>query len=307
MLQFIVRRLLTSIPVVFVVSLLVFSMIRLLPGDPVQVMFRGVNATPAQIEQVRHELGLDQPAPLQFVSFVTRAVQGDFGKSLRSNRPVLEEIAKQLPSTLELAVAGLLLAVIIGLMLGTIAGLHRNTWIDSLAMAIAQIGVSMPEFLTGLLLIYFVSVRLRWLPATGQSGIAPLILPALALGLGFSAITARLTRASLIEVYGQEYMLTARAKGLPDRLLLFRHALKNALIPVITIIGLQLGNLLGGTVIVETVFARQGVGRLAVLAILAKDFPVVQATVLMAAIAYVAVNLMTDAAYALLDPRIRYQ
>jgi peptide/nickel transport system permease protein len=307
MLQFIVRRLLTSIPVVFVVSLLVFSMIRLLPGDPVQVMFRGVNATPAQIEQVRHELGLDQPAPLQFVSFVTRAVQGDFGRSLRSNRPVFEEIAKQLPSTLELAVTGLVLAIIIGLTLGTIAGLHRNTWIDSLSMAIAQIGVSMPEFLTGLLLIYFISVRLRWLPATGQSGIAPLILPALALGLGFAAITARLSRASLIEVYGQEYMLTARAKGLPDRLLLLRHALKNALIPVITIIGLQLGNLLGGTVIVETVFARQGIGRLAVLAILAKDFPVVQATVLMAAIAYVGVNLLTDATYALLDPRIRYQ
>jgi peptide/nickel transport system permease protein len=282
-------------------------MIHLLPGDPVMVMFRGVNASSAQIEQVRRELGLDQPLPLQFLGFITRAVQGDFGKSLRSNRPVLEEISKQLPSTLELAATGLVMAVILGLVLGTVAALHRNTWIDSLSMGIAQFGVSIPEFLTGLLLIYFVSLRFGLLPATGQGGIQRLILPALTLALGFAAITARLTRASLIEVYQQEYMLTARAKGLPGRLLLFRHALKNALIPVITIIGLQLGNLLGGTVIVETVFARQGVGRLAVLAILAKDFPVVQATVLLAAIVYVVVNLVTDFAYVMLDPRIRYQ
>ncbi|MBV9358206.1 MAG: ABC transporter permease [Chloroflexi bacterium] len=307
MLPYIAQRLLTSIPVLFVVSLLVFSMIHLLPGDPVEVMFRGANATPAQIEAVRHQLGLDQPVPLQFVSFITRALHGDLGTSLRSNRPVLEEISKQLPSTIELAFTGLTLAVILGVALGTIAGLNRNSWIDTLAMAIGQIGVCMPEFLTALLLISFVSLRLRWLPATGEGGVAPLILPAVTLALGFSAITARLTRTSLIDVYQQDYMVTGRAKGLSNRLLLVRHALKNAFIPVVTIIGLQLGNLLGGTVIVETVFARQGVGRLAVDAILAKDFPVIQGTVLLAALVYVVVNLLTDAAYAILDPRIRYQ
>ena len=306
MLRFAARRLLTSIPVVFVVGVLVFSMIHLLPGDPVMVMFRGANASPTQIEQVRHQLGLDQPAPLQFVSFVTRALRGDFGTSLRSNRPVVEEISKQLPSTLELAATGLSLAVIMGVALGTIAGLNRNSWVDTFAMAVAQVGVSLPEFLTGLLLIYFVSLQLRLLPATGQGGLAPLILPALTLALGFSAITARLTRSSLIEVYQQEYILTGRAKGLSERVVLLRHALKNALIPIITIIGLQLGNLLGGTVIVETVFARPGIGRLAVNAILAKDFPVIQATVLMAAIVYIVVNIIIDAAYTLLDPRVRY-
>ncbi len=272
MLRFAARRLLTSIPVVFVVGVLVFSMIHLLPGDPVMVMFRGANASPTQIEQVRHQLGLDQPAPLQFVSFVTRAP----------------------------------LAVIMGVALGTIAGLNRNSWVDTFAMAVAQVGVSLPEFLTGLLLIYFVSLQLRLLPATGQGGLASLILPALTLALGFSAITARLTRSSLIEVYQQEYILTGRAKGLSERVVLLRHALKNALIPIITIIGLQLGNLLGGTVIVETVFARPGIGRLAVNAILAKDFPVIQATVLMAAIVYIVVNIIIDAAYTLLDPRVRY-
>jgi ABC-type dipeptide/oligopeptide/nickel transport system permease component len=306
MLRFVAERLLTAIPVLFVVSLLVFSMIHLLPGDPVLSMFRGVNATPEQIERVRHELGLDRPVYLQYVEFLSRALRGDFGKSLRSNRPVMEEIGKQLPSTVELALTALALAVPLGLTLGTLAALKHNTWVDTLCMAIAQAGVSMPEFLIGLLLIYFVSLRLGWLPATGQGGIERLILPSLTLALGFSTVTARLMRTSLLEVYQQEYILVARAKGLPGRLVLLRHAFKNALIPVVTIIGLQLGNLLGGAVVVETVFARQGVGRLAVQGILAKDFPVVQATVLLVAVGYVVVNLLTDICYALLNPKIRH-
>jgi peptide/nickel transport system permease protein len=219
---------------------------------------------------------------------------------------VLSDLASQAPSTIELAVAAIVLAVTLGIVLGVISALHQNTWVDTLAMLGALFGVSMPSFWFGLILIFVFALRLGWLPATGQGGLQRLILPALALGMDFSAVTARLVRANLLEVLVADYVRTARAKGLSQRLIMVRHALRNAMIPAITIIGLQVGTLLGGAVVVETVFARQGIGRLLVGAILAQDFPVVQAIVLMAAVVYVLLNLFVDLAYAMFDPRIRY-
>jgi ABC-type dipeptide/oligopeptide/nickel transport system permease component len=216
------------------------------------------------------------------------------------------DVAAQAPSTIELALAAIVLAVTLGIVLGVVSALHQNSWIDTAAMVTALFGVSMPSFWFGLILIFVFSLKLGWLPATGQGGLQRLILPALALGLDFSAVTARLVRANLLEVLVADYVRTARAKGAPPRIVLIRHALRNAMVPAITIIGLQVGTLLGGAVVVETVFARQGIGRLLVGAILAQDFPVVQAIVLLAATVYVVLNLMVDLTYAVFDPRIRY-
>lgn len=307
MIKYLIRRLLIAIPVIVIVSVLVFSMLHMMPGDPVMVMMRGTNATPEQIETIRKELGLDDPIHVQYGKYMWRALHGDFGRSLRNNRPVLEEISKQLPNTMQLAGAALSFAIIIGLTLGTLAAMRRNTWIDSLCMLGAQVGVSLPEFVTGLGLIFLFSLTLGWFPATGSGGVERLVLPALALGVAFAAITARLVRSSLTEVFAQDYILVARAKGLAGRLVVIRHAMKNALIPVVTIIGLQFGNLLGGAVVVETVFSRPGLGRLAVDGILSKDFPLVQGTVLLSAVIYVAINLIIDLLYAAIDPRIRYE
>ncbi len=306
MIRFVARRLLVAVGILWAVSLLVFFMIHLIPGDPVLVMLGAGNPTPQQIAQVRQQLHLDEPIPAQYIRYLSRVVQGDFGRSVFTQRPVGAAIRDQLPSTLELALTALCISAVLGLVLGTISAVRQHTWIDEGATILALVGVSMPNFWLGFLLIFLFSLQLGWLPATGQGGLNRLILPAATLGLSFSAITTRLVRSSLIEILHQEYVLTARAKGLMERLVVFRHGLRNALIPVVTILGVQFGNLLAGTIVVETVFARQGIGRLAIQAILDKDFPLVQAVVLVQAIGYVLVNLAVDLSYVVLDPRLRH-
>lgn len=307
MYRYIVRRLLLAVPVLFGVSIAVFSMMHLIPGDPALAMLRGQpQVTEADVQRVRTQLGLNDPVPIQYLKYISRAVQGDFGRSVQTHRPVLWDILQQAPSTLQLAAGAMVLAITMGVVLGVISALRQNTWVDTLAMLTALFGVSMPSFWFGLILIFLFALKLGWLPATGQGGLERLILPAVALGMDFSAVTARLVRASLLEILVADYVRTARAKGVRESQVIIRHALKNAMIPVITIIGLQFGTLLGGAVVVETVFARQGIGRLLVTAITAKDFPMVQGIVLLAATVYVLVNLLVDLTYALFDPRIRY-
>jgi peptide/nickel transport system permease protein len=305
MLRFLLSRLVTTVPVLFGVSLLVFMMLHLVPGDPVKMMLSEFQTSPQQVELLRSQLHLNEPLPQQYGRFVVNALQGDLGLSIRSKRPVRNEIAENLGSTLQLAASALLIAIGIGMPLGIIAALKQHSWLDIGPMIFALSGVSMPSFWLGLLLIFLFSLRLGWFPATGGGDLKHLILPALTLGLGASAIIARLTRSSMLEVLRQDYMTTARAKGLNEFTVVLRHGLKNALIPVVTIFGLQFGSLLAGAVVVETVFARPGIGRLIVNSILAKDFPMVQGIILFTATAYVVANLLVDLAYGLLDPRIR--
>ena len=306
MYAYLIRRVLATIPVLLGVSLLVFSMLHLVPGDPVKMMLSEFQTTPQQVELLRSQLHLNDPLPVQFGRYLWNALHGDLGYSIRDVRPVSADIGENLPATLELAVAGLLIAGILGITLGIVAAINQNSWADILSMLFAMVGVSMPSFWLGLLFIFALSLRVHWFPATGGTGLRALVLPALTLGLGASAIIARLTRSSMLEVLRQEYVTTARAKGVREWRVIVQHALKNALIPVVTIFGLQFGRLLAGTVVIETVFSRPGIGRLIVDAILAKDFPLVQGIVLVVAVSYVLVNLVVDLIYALLDPRIRY-
>ncbi len=292
-------------PVLFGVTLAVFSMLFLVPGDPVKMMLAEFVTSPDQIAQMRAQLHLDEPLPQQYGRFVANALRGDLGTSIRSRRPVATEIAENVASTAQLALASMAIAVAIGVPLGLLAALFRNTWLDVGSMVVALLGVSMPSFWLGLLLIFVFSLHLAWFPATGGGDLLHLVLPSLTLGTIASAIIARLTRSSMLEVLGQDYVRTARAKGLAWWGVVVRHALKNALIPIITIFGLQFGNLLAGAVIVETVFSRPGLGRLIVGGILAKDFPLVQGTVLFVAASYVMINVLVDVAYAFVDPRIR--
>jgi peptide/nickel transport system permease protein len=305
--RYISSRLLVTIPVVFGVSLAVFSMLFLIPGDPVKMMLSEFATNPEQIARMRAQLHLNEPFAEQFGRFVWGAVRGDLGSSIRDHRPVTAEILEVLPATLQLSLAALALAAVLGIALGIIAAVRQNSWWDLGSMVVALVGVSVPSFWLGLLLIFLFSLRLEWLPATGGGGVDHLLMPAFALGLGAAAIIARLTRSSMLEVLRTEYMTTARAKGLGGPSVVLRHGLLNALIPIITIFGLQFGSLLAGTVIIETVFGRPGVGRLLVNAILNKDFPLVQGIVLFVAAGYVLINLAVDVVYAAVDPRIRYQ
>ena len=300
------RRILAVVPVLFGVTLAVFSMLFLVPGDPVKMMLAEFVTTPDQIAQMRAQLHLDEPILKQYGRFVANAVRGDLGTSIRSRRPVTTEIGENVWNTAQLAVAAMLVAVAIGVPLGLLAALSRQSWLDVASMATALLGVSMPSFWLGLLLIFVFSLHLGWFPATGGGSPLHLVLPSVTLGTVAAAIIARLTRSSMLEVLGQDYVRTARAKGLGGFSVVVRHALKNALIPIITIFGLQFGNLLAGAVIVETVFSRPGLGRLIVGGILAKDFPLVQGTVLFVATVYVMINVMVDVAYAYADPRIRF-
>jgi peptide/nickel transport system permease protein len=309
-------RIPAAILVLLGASLLVFSMLHFLPGDPVLIMMasggggiagaQGTEISQEQYEAIRYQLGLDRPLYVQFGAFVWNALHGDLGRSFRSNQTVAELIASVLPNTFRLALLSLVISCLVGVTLGTLAAVRHNTWIDSATMAFALFGVAMPNFWFGLVLISVFALNLRWLPATGVGGWSAIILPALALGMRSAAVIARLTRASLLEVLSEGYLTTARAKGLPERIIVLRHSLRNALIPVVTIAGLQFGDLLAGAVVIEVVFARPGLGNLAVKAIENKDFPVVQGTVLVVATAYVVTNLLTDVVYALLDPRITY-
>ena len=305
MLIFVARRVLAVVPVLFGVTLAVFSMLFLVPGDPVKMMLAEFVTNPDQIAQMRVQLHLDEPILQQYGRFVGNAVRGDLGTSIRSRRPVATEIAENVGSTAQLALASMAVAIGLGIPLGLVAALGRNSWLDVAAMVVALLGVAMPSFWLGLLLIFGFSLHLGWFPATGGGDLHHLVLPAVTLGMIAAAIIARLTRSSMLEVLGQDYVRTARAKGLAWWGVVVRHALKNALIPIVTIFGLQFGNLLAGAVIVETVFSRPGLGRLVVGGILAKDFPLVQGAVLFVAVAYVLINVLVDVAYAFVDPRIR--
>jgi peptide/nickel transport system permease protein len=306
MLRYVTARLAVTIPVVLGVTLAVFSMLYLIPGDPVKMMLSEFVTNPDQIAKMRAQLHLDEPFAKQYGRFLVGAVHGDLGQSIRDRRPVVTEIVEVFPSTAGLALSALALSAPLGVILGLVAAVRQNSWWDVGSMLIALLGVSFPSFWIGLLLIFVFSLHLGWLPAAGGGDLAHLVMPALALGLGAAAIIARLTRSSMLDVLRTEYMTTARAKGLAGRVVLLRHGLKNALIPIVTIFGLQFGNLLAGAVIIETVFGRPGVGRLLVGAILNKDFPLVQGVVLFIALVYVFINLIVDMIYAAVDPRVRY-
>ncbi|OFX28395.1 MAG: hypothetical protein A2Z07_12720 [Armatimonadetes bacterium RBG_16_67_12] len=303
---YLARRLVLLVPTLIGVTLVTFLMLQFAPGDPVAIML-GEFASGERVRQLRQELGLDRPLVVQYLKFAERAIRGDLGTSIRSRRAVAEEISDRFPSTLSLTLAAITLAMCVGVPLGVIAATTKRPTVDSAVMAFALLGLSMPTFWSGLLLIFLFALRLGWLPITEAAGIRTLILPAVTLAAPAAAVLARIARSSVLEVLRHEYIRTARSKGLIERLVIYRHALRNALIPVLTIIGLQFGSLLAGAVIVESVFARPGLGRLAVNAILARDFPVVQGIVLVVACMYVFVNLTVDTLYAVLDPRIRYQ
>ncbi|CAN5521176.1 ABC transporter permease [soil metagenome] len=305
--RYFLQRLALSVPVLFGVSVAVFLMMHLIPGDPALAMLRGQpTVTQDDIDRVREQMGLNDPLPVQYGKYIGNVLRGDFGESIKAHRPVATMIHEQLGATLKLAFTAMVIAIVMGFVLGTISAIWRGSWLDTGATLISLFGVSMPSFWFGLILIYIFSLRLGWFPVTGNGGWKLLVLPAIALGMDFSAIVARLVRSSLIDVLKQDYILTARAKGIRERTVILRHAMRNAMISVITIIGLQFGTLLGGAVVIETVFARQGIGRLAITGILSKDFPLVQGIVLLAAVVYVGINLLVDLSYAALDPRIHY-
>jgi ABC-type dipeptide/oligopeptide/nickel transport system permease component len=302
-LNFLARRLLQAIPVLFGVSLAVFLMIHLIPGDPA-ALIAGSDATRADVEVVRRSLGLDRPLAAQYLSFLGKALTGDFGNSFRTGRTVLEEIGPRYLNTVALGAIALAIAMVIGMASGIVSAVRRHSAFDNAALLFSLAGVSMPTFFLGLLLMLVFSVWLGWLPLSGKDTWLHYILPAVTLSTASMAVISRIMHASLIEVLDQDYVRTARAKGLAEPLVIWRHAVRNALIPVVTVAGLQLGYLLGGAVVTETVFAWPGLGRLLVQSILARDFPVVQASVLLLATTFVAINLFTDLVYGLLDPRI---
>jgi len=290
------------------VSVLVFVMLSYIPGQAPEILALqagGTGMTADEMELLRERLGLNEPLPVQYFKFLGNALQGDLGRSMRSNRQVVEILVDAFPRTLELAAAGMLLAVALGLSLGTVAALFRGSWVDASTMVVALAGWSMPSFWLGLVLLLVFALQLGWFPITGQGGFERLVLPALTLGLADAGLVARLVRAEIVEQMGRDYVTTARAKGLHARAVILRHVLKNSLISVVTVVGLQFGRLLGGTVIIENVFARQGVGRVAVDALLARDMAVLQGCVLFLAVVFVLTNLAVDLLYGVLDPRVR--
>lgn len=302
---YIVKRLLLSIPVIFGVAFMVFAMVRIVPGDPARII-AGEAATQEIVEGIRKDMGLDRPLLSQFATFIGNVLRGDLGRSVRSKAPVAGEVAARLPNTIRLAAAGLFVSIVVGVSAGIISAIRPYSWIDTAVMLVALAGLSMPVFWSGLMLILVFAVWLGWLPAVGTGGLAHLVLPAVTLGMSTAAIIARMSRSSMLEVLRSDYIRTARAKGLGEAAVVNRHAFRNALIPVITVVGLQMGTLLSGAVLTETVFAWPGIGRLLVEGILARDYPIVQASVLVVAMAFVMVNLMVDVLYAVVDPRIHY-
>lgn len=303
---FLARRLLQLIPVLIGVSVAVFAMIHLIPGDPAE-MVAGIDASQEDVDRVRARLGLDRPLIQQYLIFVGNALSGDFGISFRTGQPVLEEIVPRFYNTLILGVAALVVSVFVGLLSGVISAVWKHSVFDNVSLLIALIGLSMPSFFLGLLLLMYFSLHLGWFPMSGMGDWRNLVLPAITLGTPSAAVVARMTRSSLIDVLHQDYIRTARAKGLAEFTVINSHAVRNALIPVITVVGLQMGYLLGGAVVTEAVFAWPGIGRLTVQAILARDFPVIQASVLLLAVTFVAVNFLTDMLYRVFDPRIKLQ
>jgi ABC-type dipeptide/oligopeptide/nickel transport system permease component len=306
MTRFVVRRLLLTVPVLFGVATLVFSLIHLVPGDPVLAML-GESASPVDVADLRSRLGLDRPLLAQYASFMGGALHGDLGQSLRTSQPVTSAIAERMPATLELAVAAMAVAVLIAIPLGILAAIRAGTGVDHAATTLALIGISMPNFWLGPLLAIVFAVELGWLPVSGRGTLAHLVLPAVTLGASLAAIVARMTRASMLEELRELYVLAARARGVSAVRAVLRHAFRNSLIPIVTVLGLQFGSVLTGAIITETIFAWPGVGRLLVQSITARDYPAVQGCILLIAITYVSVNLFVDVLYGVLDPRIRYE
>jgi peptide/nickel transport system permease protein len=305
-LRYLIRRLLLTIPVLLGVATLVFALIHLVPGDPAQSML-GDSAPPEDVARLRQSLGLDEPLLAQYKSFLAGVVRGDLGKSFRYQTPVTTEIRSRLLRTLQLAVAAMAVAVVFAIPLGIIAAVWRGTFIDHAAMTISLVGVSMPNFWLGPLLAILFGVILGWLPVAGTGSPAHLVLPAVTLGAALSAILARMTRASVLEELRELYVLAARARGVSRLRAVVRHAFRNSLIPIVTIIGLQFGAVLTGTIITETIFAWPGVGRLLIQAINFRDYPLIQGCILFISFTYVMMNLLTDITYGLLDPRIRLE
>jgi peptide/nickel transport system permease protein len=306
--SYFLRRLLLLVPVWRGITLLAFGLGRLAPGDPARLIAeRQLDNQPTaeQIEQVRHEVGLDQPLPIQYLRWVGQALRGDLGQSFKTGGPVLRELVERFPATLQLAMGSMLVGVGLALPLGIQAAVRRGTGIDHISRLAALAGASLPSFWLGFLLIIVFAVQLRLLPVAGRGALRHLVLPAVTLGFGMAAPLTRLTRSSMLEILGEDYIQTARAKGLAQRTVVLQHALRNALIPIITVAGMSFGHLLGGTVIVETVFAWPGVGKLVVDSILARDYPLIQGYVLFMGTIFVLINLAVDLLYVWIDPRIR--
>ncbi len=299
------KRLLGTIPVIFGVLLLTFVLVHSIPGDPVEVML-GESATSADREVLRQNLGLDEPLPIQFFQYVAKVAQGDLGVSIHSKKPIVDLLAERLPATIKLAALALMIAISIGVPLGIVAALKVDRWADNLATVLSLTVSAMPHFWLGPLLMMVFALWLGLLPVSGMDANTSIILPALTLGFGLAAILTRMTRASMLEVLHEDFIRTARAKGLPEKTVILKHALRAALLPIVTVLGLQLGSLLAGTVITETVFAWDGIGRLLVESIEKRDYPVTQACVLVIALTYVFVNLLTDIIYTRIDPRVRF-
>ncbi len=304
--SYLVRRLLLALPVVLGVATLVFLLIHLIPGDPVEIML-GETALPADRDALREALGLDRPILEQYGSFLWGLCRGDLGVSLQQRRPVTALIREHYPATLELTLAAMLISLLIALPAGILSGIRQYSFLDHSTMFLALLGVSMPNFWLGPLLIWVFSIQLGWFPVSGKGGLAHLLLPALTLGASMAAIVARMTRSSVLEVLREDYVMTARAKGLPEARIILKHVLRNAMLPVLTVVGLQFGALLAGSIITETIFSWPGLGTLMVKAIQTRDYPVVQGCVLVIALSYVLVNLLTDLLYGVIDPRIRYE
>ncbi len=302
---YVIRRLLLAIPVLIGVSILVFAIIRFIPGDPARAV-AGVNASPEYIEQVRRDLLLDQGVHVQYYVYMSNLLQGDMGRSTFTRRPVTVELMQRFPNTLLLSATAMAFAIIFGMAAGIVSATRRYSLFDNTSMLLALFGVAAPVFWLGIMFQLLFSVQLGWLPSGGIGTWKHLVLPALTLGLATTALIARITRSSMLDVLGQDYITTARSKGLVERVVVYKHALKNAMIPVVTVMGLQFGTLLGGAVLTETVFSWPGVGRLMVDSILARDYPVVQGAVLVLAVLFVTINLVVDIIYAFLDPRITY-
>lgn len=305
MTTYIIRRLAMLVPILLGVSMLVFLVMRLIPGDPARQSL-GPEATGDQVEALRKAWRLDEPIPMQYFAWLERALTGDLGRSTVSRVPVVEELATRFPATLELTAASMLVAIVFGLLFGIAGAVWHNTPIDRVTTLVALLGICTPSFWLGLLLLLGFSVRLNWFPSAGAGGISHLVLPALTLGVGAAAIVARVTRSSMIDVLSDDYIRTARAKGLRQRVVVMRHAMKNAMIPVLTIMGLEFGGLLAGSVVTETVFAYPGIGQLLIRSIGNRDFPIVQGALLLFSLQFVLINLVVDLLYAKADPRIQY-
>jgi len=304
--RFLIRRLLLTVPVLFGIVTLVFSLIHLVPGDPVQIML-GEGAQASDVELLRHKLGLDRPILEQYSTYLTNLLRGDLGISLRFDAPVGQIILARYPATVELAILSLIVATTIAAPAGILAAVSTGTWLDRCITTFTLLGISLPNFVLAPLAIIVFSIMLGWVPVSGRAEASSYILPSMTLGVSLAAILTRMVRASMIEELQEDYVKTARAKGLPESTVLLKHALKNGLIPVVTVLGLQFGTLLAGAIITESIFSWPGLGRLTVQAINSRDYPLVQGCILMIALTYVTVNLLTDLTYGFLDPRIKYE